>query len=245
RRRFRSCGRTRAAADEGGDAAGERHVHLLRADEMNMCIDAAGSQDQTFGGHRLGGRADDHVRRHARHHVGVAGLADAGDPPVLHADIGLVDAGPIDHERVGDYQIERVLITDTGRLSHAVAQHFATAELALVAVHGVVALHLGNQIRIAEPDAIAFRGTVNVGVVPPWHAVAHARDSSFFRVASVTGPAANALPPRTIRAPAISTSETVLVSPGSNRTAVPAGILSRRPYAAARSKVSARFVSAK
>ena len=212
---------------------------------MNVRVDAAGGQYQTFGGHRLGGGADDHVRRDARHHVGIAGLADAGDAPVLHPDVGLVDAGPIDDERVGDHQIERALVADAGSLSHAVAQYFAAAELALVAVHGVIALHLGHQIRVAEPDAIAFCGTVNIGVVPPWHAVAHTRDSSFLRVFSVTGPAANAFPPRTTRAPAISTSETVLVSPGSNRTAVPAGMSSRRPYAAARSKVSARLVSAK
>src|SRR5207244_12782462 len=122
------------------------------------------------------------------------------DASVLHPDVGLVDAGPIDDQRVGDHQIERALVADAGSLSHAVAQHFAAAELALVAVHGVIALHLGNQIRVTEPDAVALRGTVNIDVVPPWHAVAHTRDSSFFRVFSVTGPAANAFPPRTTRA---------------------------------------------
>ena len=35
-------------------------------------------------------------------------------------------------------------------LSHAVAQHFAAAELALVAVDGVVALDFGDEIRVAS-----------------------------------------------------------------------------------------------
>ena len=44
-----------------------------------------------------------------------------------------------------------------------------------------------------------------------------------------TGPDAQALPPCTTRRPAIGTSCTAFVSPGSNRTAVPAGISRRFP----------------
>ena len=44
----------------------------------------------------------------AGHHVGVAGLADAGDAAALDADVGLADAGPVDDERVGDDAVERV-----------------------------------------------------------------------------------------------------------------------------------------
>ena len=132
---------------------------------------------------------------------------------MLHADIRLVDAGPVDDERVGDHEIERAIVGDARGLAHAVAQHLAAAELALVAVDRVVALDLGDEIRVGEANAIAGRRAVNVGVVPPQHAVAHSK------------------PPRTMRLPAISTSATVFVSPGSNRTAVPAGMSSRRPAA--------------
>ena len=38
----------------------------------------------------------------ARLHVGVAGLADAGDAAVLDADVGLDDAPVVDDQRVGD-----------------------------------------------------------------------------------------------------------------------------------------------
>ena len=74
----------------------ERLVDLLRADEVDVRVDAAGRDDQPLAGDGLGRDADDHARRDARHHVGVAGLADAGDAPALDADVGLVDAGPVD-----------------------------------------------------------------------------------------------------------------------------------------------------
>ena len=213
RRRLRACRRPGAAADERRHAARQRDVDLLRADVMNVRVDAARRQDEAFAGNRLGRDADDEIWRDARHHVGIAGFADACDASVFDADVGLVDAGPIDDERVGDDEIERAIVADARRLSHAVAQHLAAAELALVAVDRVVALDLCDQIRVGQANAIARRGAVDVGVMPPRHAVAHSR------------------PPRTIRLPAISTSATVLVSPGSNRTAVPAGMSRRRPVA--------------
>ena len=45
-----------AAADHGGDAAHERILDLLRADEMDVRIDGAGGHDQSFAGDDLGGR---------------------------------------------------------------------------------------------------------------------------------------------------------------------------------------------
>src|SRR5215213_4300501 len=146
---------------------------------------------------------------------------------MLHSDIGFVDPGPVDNDRVGNDEIERAIVRDACSLAHAVAQYLATAELALVAVDRMIALDLRDQIGVAESDAIAGCGSVDVRVVPPQHAIAHSK------------------PPRTIRLPAISISATVLVSPGSNRTAVPAGISSRRPAAMCRSKSSARLVCAK
>ena len=47
--------------------------------------------------------------------------------------------------------------------------------------------------------------------------------------ASLTGPSARLLPPHIICFPAIGTNSTVFVSPGSKRTAVPAGISNRCP----------------
>ena len=137
-------------------------------------------------------------------------------------------------------EVERLVVGDAGRLAHAVAQHLAAAELALVAVDREVALDLGDERGVAEPDAIAGRRAVDLRVVPPidapvMSALLLVREATRpaaprrRRPSSLTGPLASALPPRTIRRPAIATSCTVCVSPGSKRTAVPAGMSRRMP----------------
>ena len=65
-------------------------------------------------------------------------------------------------ERVGDDAVERVVVADARRLAHAVAQHLAAAELALVAVDGVVAFDFGDEVRVAEADAVARRRAEDV-----------------------------------------------------------------------------------
>ena len=44
---------------------GERLVGLLRADEVDVRVDAAGGDDQPLAGDHFGGDADDHLRRDA------------------------------------------------------------------------------------------------------------------------------------------------------------------------------------
>src|SRR5205085_9026649 len=87
RRRQRAVRGPGAAAHHGGDAAVERIVDLLRADEMDVTVDAARGDDLALAGDRLGARPDDDVD--TRLHIGIAGLADRGDAAVLQADIGL------------------------------------------------------------------------------------------------------------------------------------------------------------
>ena len=55
----------------------ERLVDLLRGDEVDVHVEAAGGQDLALAGDRLGARTDDDVD--ARLDVRIAGLADAGD----------------------------------------------------------------------------------------------------------------------------------------------------------------------
>ena len=50
------------------------------------------------------------------------------------------------------------------RLSHAVANHLAAAELGFVAVRRQVALDADEEIGVGEADAIAGRRTVVIGV---------------------------------------------------------------------------------
>ena len=119
---------------------------------------------------------------------------------------------------------------DARGLTHPVAQHFAAAELALIAVHRGIVFDLGDELGVTETHAIAGRRPEDVGVVMPLDAMTHRGTTSPRSLPGVTGPLAHPLPPRMTRAPAIATSVTVFVSPGSKRTAVPAGISSRMPY---------------
>src|SRR5690606_30835939 len=112
-------GRAGAAAEHGGDARGQGLVDLLRADEVDVAVDAAGGDDHTFAGDDLGARADDDL--HAGLGVGVAGLADGGDAAVLQADVGLDDAPVVDDERVGEHRVHGTLRARSLRLRHAVA----------------------------------------------------------------------------------------------------------------------------
>ena len=64
-------------------------------------------------------------------------------------------------------QVERAIVGHARGLPHAVAQHFAAAELALVAVHGRVRFHLGDETGIAQANAIAGGWTVDIRVVTP------------------------------------------------------------------------------
>src|SRR5262249_14910151 len=129
------------------------------------------------------------------------------------------DAAHAGEEGVRGAQTGRLLAGDAPGLPHPVAQHLAAAEDALVAVAREVALDGGPEVRVAEPDLVAGGRAVEVGVGPPVDLHSSA-------------------PPDT------GTSRTVFWSPGSKRTAVPAGMSRRRPVARARSNASARLVSA-
>jgi hypothetical protein len=67
---------------------------------------AAGGEDLALAGDRLGAGTDEDV--HPRLGVRVAGLADAGDAPVLDADVGLDDAPVVQDQGVGDDQIRHL-----------------------------------------------------------------------------------------------------------------------------------------
>ena len=78
----------------------------LRANKMNVRVDAAGGDDFSFAGDHFGARADDHSGRDAVHDVGIAGLADADDASAADSDVGFYDSPVVHDHRVGDHQIE-------------------------------------------------------------------------------------------------------------------------------------------
>ena len=154
--------RAGAAAEHRGDARHQRFVDLLRADEMDVGVEAAGGEDLAFAGDHLGAGADDDGD--AGLNVRIAGFADGVNIAVLDADIGFDDAPMIDNQRVGDDGVDRALFVGDLALAHAVADHLAAAEFHFLAVAAEVLLHLDDEIGIGEPDAIARGRAEHVGI---------------------------------------------------------------------------------
>src|SRR6266496_1976512 len=108
-------------------------------------------------------------------------------------------------------------------------------------VKGEILFGFEDERQKNEPDFVAGRRAEHVGVMRAFHFMRHneaywfekffcfTRFSAACFPAAETFPFARLLPPRMIFLPTISTSFTVLVSPGSKRTAVPAGMSRRLP----------------
>src|SRR5690606_30423717 len=144
-----------AAADGGGDAGGQPFPELLGVEEVHVGVDAAGGEDAPLAGQHLGPRADHQVGVDAVLHVGVAGLADGGDPAAAHADVGPDHAPVVEHHDIGDDQVEGALGGGGGGLQHGLADGLAPAEDRLVAAGAAVLLDLDPQVGVAEADLVA------------------------------------------------------------------------------------------
>jgi hypothetical protein len=154
-------GRAGAAADHGGDAAHQRFFDLLRADEVDVRVDAASGEDHAFAGDHFGAGADGDG--HVGLHVRVAGLADRGDAPVLEADVGLDDAPVVDDQRVGDQRVDHFGGQQLA-LALTVADDFAAAEFHFFAVGGEVFFDFDPQLGVGQAHLVADGGAEHVGV---------------------------------------------------------------------------------
>jgi len=154
-------GRSGAATDHGGDAAHQRLFDLLRADEVNMGVDATGGQDHAFTGDHLGAGADGDG--YIGLDVGVAGLADRRDASVLEADVGLDDAPVIDDQGIGDQRVDH-LGGQQLALAHAIADDLAATEFDFFAVGGEVLFHFDPQVGVGQADFVTDGGAEHVGV---------------------------------------------------------------------------------
>ena len=114
-----------------------------------------------FAGDGVGGVAHDEVGVHAVHHGGVAALADAHDPAVADAHVGLDHAQfGVDDGHVGDHEVEHARrAIKPGVAAHAAAQGFAAAVHGFVAVVAQVLFDFNIQVGIAKPDFVPHGGT--------------------------------------------------------------------------------------
>jgi hypothetical protein len=155
-------GRPGAAAEHRGDARHQRFFHLLWADEVDVGIESTGGEDLALARDHLGAGTDDD--RDARLDVGIAGLADSVNFPVLDADVSLHDPPMVEDQRIGDDGVDRPLPVRRLALTHAVADHLAAAELHLFAVGREVLLDLDDDVGIGQPHPVARGGPEHVGV---------------------------------------------------------------------------------
>src|SRR5438067_679498 len=154
-RRRRAGSRPRAAAEHCRDAAVERLLAELRADQVDVAVDAAGGDDLPFAGDDFGARPYDDID--AGLDVGIAGLTDAAEAAVANADIGFDDSPMIKDHRVGNNRIDGPLGARALALPHTVADNLAATELDLLAIDRAVLFNLDDQLRIGQPDAVARR----------------------------------------------------------------------------------------
>ena len=152
-RRGGARGRPRAAPEHRRNATVESLLDELRADQVNVRVDAAGRDDTVLAGDRLGAGPDHDVD--PRLDVGVAGLADTADAAVADADIGLDDAPMIEDHGIGDDGVDGTVGSGRLPLPHAVADHLAAAELDLLAIDRAVAFDLDHQLGIGEAQPVA------------------------------------------------------------------------------------------
>jgi len=107
------------------------------------------------------------------HHIRIAGLADAGNAAVLDANVGFHDPLVVNDQHVGNDAIERDFRIDARGLSHAVANDFAGAEHAFVAVDGEVLLDLEGEAGVAELDLVTDRRSEQGRIVAAFDLVRH------------------------------------------------------------------------
>src|SRR5450830_13224 len=159
--RRRADRRAGAATDHGGDAAHQRFFDLLRADEVDVGIDAACRDDHAFAGDDLGSAADGHGDIGLD--VRITGFADARDLAALDADVCLDDTPVVDDHGVGDDGVHDVFIVAL-RLAHAVADHLAAAELHFFAVDREILFNLDEQFRVGPTQAVTDGGAEHLGI---------------------------------------------------------------------------------
>ena len=144
-----------AAAEHGGDARGDGLVRLLRADEVDVRIEASCGDNATFAGDNVGAGAHDHGWVHAIHDVRIASFANAYNHAFFDANVRFDDAAPIDNQRVRDHGIKGLGICPPTSLAHAFTQSLAAAKLAFVAIGRKVLFDLDPEVRGPETHKVA------------------------------------------------------------------------------------------
>ncbi len=135
-----------------------------------MCVSMPPACDNAaLGGDDFGGSANRHG--HTILDEWIPRVADANDASRFDADIRLDDSLPrIEDQRVRQDEVERFGIGGQGRLAHAVADDFTTAELHFIAIATAfgneIPLHFDEEFGIGQAHAVANSGPKHFDVLP-------------------------------------------------------------------------------
>src|SRR4029077_4237352 len=147
--------RSRPAAHPRGQARIERFFDLLRADVMNVGVDAASGDNLALASDHFSSGADND--RDVGLDVRISSFPDGCNSAVFDGDICLHYSPMIEYQCVGDNRIHRALTTRTLRLTHPVAADFPTSALHFLAVSRVVLLPFDDNVGIRKAYLVPNR----------------------------------------------------------------------------------------
>ena len=131
--------RPRASAEHGGNAGHQSFFDLLRADEVDVGINAASGNNHTFACDNFRACADGNG--HAGLDIRIARFAYRPNFAVFKPYVGLDDTPMVYDQRIGNHRV-RHFCGNKLTLPHAIADDFAAAEFDFFAVNGEIFFHL-------------------------------------------------------------------------------------------------------
>ena len=142
----RADSRTGATTYHRCHARHQCFFNLLRADEMNVGINATGRHDHAFAGDDFSRATDGHS--HIGLNIGIACFTYRSNATRFDADICFYDTPMIHNHRIGDDGVHHIFVS-TLRLTHAIANDFATTEFNFFAIRGVVFFNFNKEFGIS------------------------------------------------------------------------------------------------
>src|ERR1700751_1999363 len=163
--------RSRPAAHHRGQARIESFFDLLRANVMDVRVDAAGGDNLALAGDHFSSGAD--YDRDVRLDIRIPSFPDRCNPAVFDCDICLHDSPMIENQGVRNYRVDRAFTARTLGLTHAVANHLPAAELHLLAVGRVVLFYFDDDVRIRKAYFVTDGWSKHLRIGSAVHFVRH------------------------------------------------------------------------
>ena len=155
-----ACGRSCAAAQHGGDAAGQRFLNLLGRNKVNVGVNAPSGHNHAFAADDFSAGANDDVN--AGLGVWVASFADGCNAIAFEANVSFHNAPVVNDEGIGEHAIHGAFCIGALRLRHAIANGFAATKLHFFAVatglQSEIFFYLNNQVGVGQANSVTHSG---------------------------------------------------------------------------------------